>query len=291
MSNSGHPSDPHSKRIRTPKRFSSPENNKESNPKKPKTEKPSASKKAKTAKTATAKTAAVIPATQPRSNCKIQTLLGDLYLGEGKGWSKGKEYSTQMNMDEYITSIVTNIGNQLSIVPDNPGEYQMLIQNAVMKDLTENERGIIHYTLYLIPARRVDKENQLPDELRDKIIEKITTSLTNFYPTHTDLEGIVNEISKIKKKYTLIAIPRGIWYAITSDKNSYNDIFKQYINGHKKVVDVVDCDAIVSDKGGSLMYKKKRHIYKTRKGNGRNGKSKSKNGKSKSKSRKQNRRY
>jgi hypothetical protein len=217
--------------------------------------------------------------TQTGKNCKIITLLNPRYLGEEKGWSTEAEYSNQMSMDDYIESIEENLGNQLSKVPNNPGEYQMLIQNAKM-----NEGGIIHYILYLIPAEHVNLQYRLPDALRDKIIQKITTGLGEKYFIQNKIASIVEEIKKLEKsEYTLIAIPQDVpMYA----KTPYNDIFKQYINGHKKVVDVVDCDAIVSDRGGSPSYKKKRHIYKTRKGKGRIGKSKSK-----SKSRKLNRRY
>ena len=310
MSNSGHPSDPHSKRNRIPKRFSSPENNKKSNPKK--------------SKTATAKTAAVIPITQPRSNCKIITKLftntsdpsGSPILADSK----------PMTIDEYIKMSFIEEDNIFSgnfdkpLIYQGPNVYRLLVQTGIKpeEDSTPSGKNDVPYSRlpysrlpYVLvfvpnnPDENLDKTNELPDDLKDKLLNKIINEGSLYSKKINSQENITdvdlthkNNIDKKLKDAIDILTNKQLYTLKAYSNDAYSsDQDIQIIESTDKkrgifpVVRAVDCDAIVYGEGGSPAYKKKRHIYKTRKGKNGKSKSKSKNGKSKSKSRKQNRRY
>ena len=308
MSNSGHPSDPHSKRNRIPKRFSSPENNKKSNPKK--------------SKTATAKTAAVIPITQPRSNCKIITKLftntsdpsGSPILADSK----------PMTIDEYIKMSFIEEDNIFSgnfdkpLIYQGPDVYRLLVQTGIKPEEDSTPSGKndqysrLPYVLVFVQKtdKKTDETNDLPDDLRDKLLAKIVVEGTEFCDkkdgakkdgaikeTSVELQNKINTRKKLNDaKYILTNKQLYTLKAYSNDAYGSNREIQIIESTDKKrgifpVVRAVDCDAIVYGEGGSPAYKKKRHIYKTRKGKNGKSKSKSKNGKSKSKSRKQNRRY
>ena len=314
MSNSGHPSDPHSKRIPIPKRsFSSPEKKKDPPQKKAKT-----ATKTATAKTATAKTATVIPITQPRSNCKIITKLFTNtrdYTRDPRGVPILAD-SKPMTIDEYIkmSFIEENIfsGNFDNLyIYQGPNVYRLLVQTAIKPEEDSTPSGKnnvvpysrLSYVLVFVQKtdKKTDETNDLPDDLRDKLLAKIVVEGTEFCAkidcakidgaikeTSVELKGKTNTRKKLddakyilenKKNYTLKAYSSDA-YISNREIQKIESTDKTW--GIFPVVRAVDCDAIVYGEGGSPAYKKKRHIYKTRKG---------KNGKSKSKSRKQNRRY
>ena len=171
MSNSGHPPDTHSKRIRKPNsRFKEAE---DPLPKKPKTEKPSASKEPKTAKTATAKTAAVIPITQPRSNCKIITKLFTNTSGP-RGYPILAD-SKPMTIDEYIKMSFIEEDNIFSgnfdkpLIYQGPDVYRLLVQTGIKpeEDSTPSGKNDVPYSrlpysrlpYVLVFVQKTDKKN------------------------------------------------------------------------------------------------------------------------------------
>ena len=330
MPNSGHPSDSHSKRIPIPKRSFSPEKNKDTPQKKPKTataktekpktEKPSASKEPKTAKTATAKTAAVIPITQPRSNCKIITKLFTNTSGP-RGYPILAD-SKPMTIDEYIKMSFIEEDNIFSgnfdkpLIYQGPNVYRLLVQTGIKPEEDSTPSGKndvpsysrLPYVLVFVPNNpdeNLDKTNELPDDLKDKLLNKIINEGSLYSKKINSQENITdvdlthkNNIDKKLKDAIDILTNKQLYTLKAYSNDAYSsDQDIQIIESTDKkrgifpVVRAVDCDAIVYGEGGSPAYKKKRHIYKTRKGKNGKSKSKGRNGKSKSKSRKQNRRY
>ena len=276
MSNSGHPPDTHSKRIRKPNsRFKEAE---DPLPKKPKTEKP---------KIVAVIPSVVIPAIQLRKNCKIITKLFT-NTNDSNGIPILAD-SDPMDIDEYIGTIREDIVGQLS---KNNDEYRMLIQNAnkVPSGHRTSTYTKIPYALILVPSSRIHDDYKLPDELRDKIIDLIASEIA-IKLSQDITDKIKKDKKSIKEKYALFAIDTSSELRV-----NYKDVFnlKTYDNAIKSftdtfgVINVVRAECTEGGGGGSknCKSKSKGRTGKSKsksKSKSRNGKSKSRNGKSKSK--------